>query len=443
MQSKDNIVPIKPKIPFNNGFDWGKYPHPKFTKDGEITGAINHIDNLACLLNEYGIDVRYNLITKDQEFIIPNTKAELKDNKKMGTLEFIKGLCEINHFPVSRVQDQLVALANKNPINPIVNYCKVIPWDGINRLDDVVNTVITDPTLNQWKKAAIVKFSMAAVCAAMNDEQRKFKFKSVLTFQGKQGLGKTPFIKILMGDMSSLLLQGHNLNPDSKDSVIVACKHWIVELGELDRTTKKSDVAGLKAVIDRYQDDIRLPYASEISSWIRRTVFFGTVNPASFLMDNTGNDRFWTIPVLQLKLDELEAINIQQYWAQIYQLVITDLKNKVKEPWALTDEERKQQTLINEAFRSLIPIEEAIRDAFEDKTNEPIRWHASLFEICEALGFSRQKLSPKEKAAAEIMLANYFVQSKFSGKRGYQIPHIERQSDIQLTLLGMKKRTTR
>lgn len=443
MTTESNVTPLRTHKPFNQPIEFYGYPYPKFDKDGNPIGAIAHVDNLVFLLARYGIQVRYNLITKEQEILLPNNEHNLMDNAKGQRLETIKSLCEINKFPIGRIQEQLVAIANRNPYNPIVEYCTYREWDRQDRIQAVVDTVITAPEINKWKEAAILKFMMASVCAAINDEHKKFKFKSILTFQGAQGLGKTPFIKILMGDMNRYLLQGHILNPENKDSKIAALKHWIVELGEVDATTRKADVAALKGFVDQFTDDIRLPYAAEISTWTRRTVFFATVNPSSFLVDNTGNDRYWSIPVLQLNLNDLEDIDKQQLWAQIYEMVVNELSLNIREPWKLSEDERECQQKINEAFRLMTPIEEAIIEAFESKVDEPAMWQASLLDICEALGWSKSKLSPKDKQAAKILIEKMFMHGTYQGKRGFAIPHMTGRAENELTAIGMRRRGTR
>jgi putative DNA primase/helicase len=40
---------------------------------------------------------------------------------------------------------------------------------------------------------------------------------------------------------------GMMLRPDDRDSVKQVVSHWLVELGELDATFRKSDIAQLKA----------------------------------------------------------------------------------------------------------------------------------------------------------------------------------------------------
>jgi putative DNA primase/helicase len=44
-------------------------------------------------------------------------------------------------------------------------------------------------------------------------------------------------------------------------------------------------------------DKLRLPYARTDSEFQRRTVFAASVNPEEFLQDETGNLRWWVLPV--------------------------------------------------------------------------------------------------------------------------------------------------
>ena len=439
-KQKSNVTQIKKIKSLNKSLDINNFPFPKHDKYGNITGAICHIDNLRHILLSYGISAKYNLITKEQEIVFSSDSFGISDNKKTQDLEIIKSLCDMNKFPVSRIQDQISALSNTNSYNPVFDYCTENKWDRIDRIQSGCDTVSTDEKIAYWKESAIMKFMVAAACASINDQSKKFKFKSILTFQGAQGLGKTPWMRILCGGLDDYFLQGHLLNPENKDSKITALKHWIVELGEVDATTKKADVAALKGFIDQYSDSNRLPYAAEISTWPRRTVFYATVNPSSFLIDNTGNDRFWCIPVLSLNLCDLEKIDMQQLWAQVYESTIELLNDGNFEPWALTDGEREMQRALNESFRLLTPLEETILEEFNGRENEATLWQASLLDICEALGWSKSKLSAKEKQSAKVMLDSMFKLSKYLGKRGYAIPDIQNTHTDQLVAIGMKKR---
>lgn len=449
LQSDDALLPKRADenseiLPTDQIFDWDDYPFPSYNKDGDVTGGIVHTENLKYLLGKYGINVRYNVISKRGEAQYPNERTILLDNKEGQILEEIASLSALNRFPTNRLVNQISAIANDSPYNPILEFMTSRPWDGIDRLQELLETVVVDDELNEWKSVAIKKFMMAAACAAINDEYKRWKFKCVLVFQGAQGVGKSPWIRLLVGKaMNPYFLEGHILDPSSRDSCMSALETWITELGELDATVKKSDIAHQKAFLDAGKDKHRLPFAIRHSEMIRRTVFFGTVNPSQFLTDNTGNDRYWCLPVLDLDLDKLESMDTQQIWAQIYEHSIEKLGTGISRPWELTDDEKSLMEGINEAARVLSSTEERLMDAFELVKGQPVKLYATITNIMDALDLSSN--NTKDKIVAESYMERTFGTKKaYKGKRNcYAIPipiGFEHKLEYLVTALNMKTR---
>ena len=164
----------------------------------------------------------------------------------------------------------------------------------------------------------------------------------------------------------NLIKDGVILKPDDRDSVKQAVSFWLVELGELDSTFRKADIAALKAFLTNDKDVLRRAYARKESQYARRTVFFGSVNPKEFLHDPTGNRRYWTIEVS--KLDHSHNIDMQQVWAQVYELW------KRGESHYLTPDEMNQLNSHNEEFTAIDPIEEAITSRFDWSVSKE-RWN--------------------------------------------------------------------
>ena len=102
--------------------------------------------------------------------------------------------------------------------------------------------------------------------------------QGVLTFSGAQGIGKTTWIMRLMPRKLDVILTGHTLDTKNKDSVYLALSNLICELGELDATMRKSDIAALKAFVTQQEDKLRRPYMAKESEFVRRTSFCATVN---------------------------------------------------------------------------------------------------------------------------------------------------------------------
>ncbi|KAG1252930.1 hypothetical protein G6F68_011560 [Rhizopus microsporus] len=83
--------------------------------------------------------------------------------------------------------------------------------------------------------------------------------RGVLTFVSKQNLGKTRWARQLAPPELQLIADGVVLDPANKDSVKQVISKWIVELGEVDATFRRTDIAALKSFISRSHDEIRRP----------------------------------------------------------------------------------------------------------------------------------------------------------------------------------------
>jgi len=166
----------------------------------------------------------------------------------------------------------------------------------------------------ELKRVLITKWLRSAAAAALVPG---YKGRGVLTLQGGQGIGKTSWIRELVPKgrlRDDLVKLDHHLDGSNKDSVITAVSHWIVEIGELDSSFKK-DIARLKGFLTGDFDKLRRPYGHGDSEYPRRTVFAASVNEASFLVDGTGNSRWWTIAASGLDFDH--GIDMQQVFAQV------------------------------------------------------------------------------------------------------------------------------
>ena len=192
-----------------------------------------------------------------------------------------------------------------------------------------------------------------------------FKARGVLTLQGPQSIGKTSWISALIPDLvlrENVLKLDHHLDAGNKDSLITAIAHWIVEIGELDSSFKK-DIARLKGFLTSDRDKVRRPYGRSNSEYPQRTVFCATVNDDNFLVDLTGNSRWWTIPVT--------AINYQHFidMQQVFSQLATHLEDGMQ--WWLTPVEEALLELHNKKHRAVSVIRECISDALDlDRINE-------------------------------------------------------------------------
>lgn len=291
---------------------------------GETTERVNFIDlkssgspkttieNLIVLLNHYRIETRYNVIKKEVEIIIPDFVSSY-DNLDNNCIAHIRSLCCRHGLTPSVVDDYITIVADSKQHNPVVDWVRSKDWDGVDRLPLLLESLKTADS-NPFHMTLLRKYLVSGIVAAFNPTG--VESAGILVLQGPQGAGKTRWFSRLFGS-DDWFKDGALINPDDKDTISQAVQYWGVELGELDATFKRSDIASLKAFITSGTDQFRKPYERKAVKLPRRTVFCGTVNEGQYLHDETGNRRFWTIEVTD-RIDSEHTIDVQQIWAQMF-----------------------------------------------------------------------------------------------------------------------------
>ncbi|EHU6118072.1 hypothetical protein KZF77_003210 [Escherichia coli] len=317
---------------------------------------LNTRPNVERLLDNYSISAKYNEISKDVEVLVPGVSggSDARDNCAVSE---ILSLAALNRLPMSNIESHIKTIAVRNTYNPVRDFINQREWDGRSRFADLLNTISTPDDYSRDLLAMLVRrWLLSAVAAAYLEAG--FWSKGVLVFQGEQSLGKTAWFKALLPpDNRNLVKVGATIDPGNKDSVASAISHWLVELGELDATFRKADIAKLKAFISQDRDDLRRPYDRLESKYQRRTVFFASVNPKHFLADDTGNVRWWTIPVTAVNYEH--GIDTQQLWAEVLSWF------EAGERWWLDRDEEAMLEVVNEQHGQTDPIEEMILARFD------------------------------------------------------------------------------
>ncbi|WP_159606532.1 VapE domain-containing protein [Hydrogenophaga sp. PBL-H3] len=307
--------------------DKASFPHQPEVPHHSLPGTI---ENIAHMLMGYGITVSNDVITKSTTLSMAGLANT--DGMQEALLATVISLANLNKLPSSNISGYIEALAKAHEANCAEEWMKSKPWDEVDRMDAITDTVTAAPGYPAFLKRTLIKKWLLSIAAAAT--RRSFSARGVLTFQGAQGIGKTSWFRRLIDDdglRERLIKIDHHLDVHNKDSKLGAIKHLIVELGELDSTIKK-DFARLKGFLTSDQDKIRKPYARLESEYQRRTVFCASVNEYNFLEDSTGNSRFWTIPAVSI--DYQHDIDMQQLFAQL--LVMLD---KGAEWWLDKEEE--------------------------------------------------------------------------------------------------------
>lgn len=382
---------------------------------------ISTIENLREICRRLGVVIRYNVISKEEEILIPD-EAFTVDNGANASIGWLISWCNRFGMPAGNLGDYVTYLADKNLHNPVANWILSKPWDGVDRLSALYSTITAEGERSDavvWLKEILIRrWLISAVAAAF--EPNGVSAHGVLVLQGGQYLGKTKWFKSLVPDHLGVVQDGMMLRPDDRDSVKQVCSFWLVELGELDATFRKSDIAALKSFITRKNDVLRRAYARRDSQFARRTVFFGSVNPKEFLHDATGNRRYWTIECKSI--DHSHSIDMQQLWAQAHALYTAG------DPYYLQPDEMAALNDHNEGFMTADPLEERISSGFDWDAPKIIWTWMTATEVLLLVGMDKPSQSETTRAGIAIRKLNGDQNSRKKGRNLLLVPPAASQS---------------
>ncbi|MCX5478029.1 toprim domain-containing protein [Kaistia geumhonensis] len=199
------------------------------------------------------------------------------------------------------------AVAREHRIHPVRDWLEHLRWDGTPRIETWTSTYLgAAPTPFHhtvgalWLISAVARIFRPGV-----------KADHMLILEGPQGARKSTAIKVLAGEdwfTDELPELG------SKDAAIHMQGVWIVEIAELD-AIGRAEVSRIKAFLTRTTDRFRPPYGRYTVEVPRQCVFAGTVNPDTYLRDETGNRRFWPLRCGTIDIAAL-ARDRDQIWAE-------------------------------------------------------------------------------------------------------------------------------
>ncbi|MGM9929905.1 MAG: VapE domain-containing protein [Bacillus sp. (in: firmicutes)] len=341
------------------------------TLDQKKKQMINY-EIFAEFIEKQGYSIKYNQITHNFEFFgfDKNESTEhLTENVPIILQDQLKEL--YTHVSKQTVIDYITRYATRHKYNPILNAIQSVKWDGVDRINQIYDIfkIPVDTEEGMYSRIFIQKWLMQCVCGLFNNYENPFSLDIILVFQGKQGIGKTRFFEMLALN-TKYFGEGICLDPRDKDSIIQATSKWISELGELGSTMKK-DMDSVKAFLTKSTDEYRTPYGKASLHYPRITSFVGTVNDMEFLIDQTGNRRFVTIPLsLDLVIDyetQIKPFNALQLWSQVYEIV----KNKDKSScFRLTENEKRHLEKRNSSFMKPMKSECEVLDILEEQQTQ-------------------------------------------------------------------------
>lgn len=379
------------------------------------------LENMRDLFNERRIVCRYNVISKRVMFTIPGESFS-SENVEDAALACVYSYMKEDQMPTDGYLNYTLRIADENQYNPALEFIKSKPWDGVDRLQTLYDTIESPET--EAKELLLRRWLITCLCMARGEGVDS---AGCLVLQGPQDLGKTWWVKKLVPDSlyKELVRTDATVDPKDKDSVSQIIAYWIVELGEIGATFRKADIDALKAFITRDHDTMRRPYGIGDKRYPRRTALVASVDQTIYLHDTAGNRRFWTIPCTSI--NSYHEIDMQQLWAQVLDLVEGKKGNDgnwLREPetWRLEPDEKAHIARINEEHMQIDPIWEMITGGYNwDELEYSSEWKSAT-DIAYQLGLKNITVKETRLVSGHILKLNGNQFRRTGQKRLLRIP---------------------
>jgi predicted P-loop ATPase len=259
-----------------------------------------------------------------------------------------------------RIRVEVVAravrkVARERQRDALRDYIDGLPeWDGTPRIDhwavDVLGCADT-----AYARAAGANMLKAMIARGRDPGA---EVHECYVFEGPQGIGKTRSQRALGGPFYVEVTAPIG-SPDFYREIRGA---WLADLAELSQI-KRGSVEIVKQILSRNEDRYVEKYEREPRAYLRRCVFAGSTNEATYLADSTGNRRFIPLRCGTLRPDLIVA-NREQYFAEAAARVA-----RGERWWELPNGAAAEADEEREARRMGDPWERIVAEYLADKTS--------------------------------------------------------------------------
>jgi hypothetical protein len=296
--------------------------------------------------------------------------------------------------------DCLVQVAHENPYDPVTLYLEHVAATVEPAYIGGLATAYLRPEDSTLGGPTLYDEMMR--CTLIGAVKRAFdpgaKHDTACVLMGDQGARKSsywsalggPFFSDALGDISS------------KDDLMVLHRSWIMEWAELDHIMGRKHAGQVKAFLSQSTDLFRVPYGKATEAFPRRGIIVGSTNRSTgFLIDDTGNRRFWVIPTTRTEANPIDTPTLMAQRDAIWSGAVKSYRDG--EANYLPPEMALKVTEENEAYQVEHPWKAPIQSWLNAPKNQGVEITSELI-LTEAIAKpTERQYRPDQMQVASIL----------------------------------------
>jgi hypothetical protein len=260
-------------------YEEGKYA--SYDKNG---APLKDIINCQLALKHLGVDAKFNEFRGEPSWVYKDGPVDTNQ-----IFNLVYELTRVQ-WSIEQIETALITYARRRTYHPVKEY-----FDSIKDLEpkNIIENWMT-PALgavdNQLNREIGKKMLLAMVTRCYRPGA---KFDQMVILEGPQGIGKSSILEMLA---STEFFNSGSLFTEDKPMAQTEAVKGILLYESADLAGhKRADVDKVKAFLSKTNDRGRWVYERRVQDYPRTCIIVGTTNPKNYLIDETGNRRFWPV----------------------------------------------------------------------------------------------------------------------------------------------------
>lgn len=289
----------------------------------------------------------------------------------------------------------------RHPVRDFLQEC-FDAWDGLNPPAPSIDFMLRDyfGAPDTPFVRGVSRIVMVASCRRIFEPGAKFDYMTVL--ESPEGFNKSSALAALYG--TEWFSDQTILGLDDKQLAETLRGRWCIECADLSGM-KKAEVEKVKAQLSRFEDRTRPAYGRAVIDSPRSCVFWGTTNDMEYLRSQTGNRRFFPIPVGRIDVAALERDRVA-LWGEAMAMHKSGESIMLPEPlWAAAGIEQERRTMAD-AWNDMVAnvTEAAIKYTTDVGKAEALEYEGAYGAELGSLGTVYEANEERERVTSLFVL---------------------------------------